>query len=284
MPEHLTVRQALVQCGLAPVDANVLLAHVTGKNRAWLAGHATDDLPQQDYERFLAMAKRRRDGEPVAYLTGWREFHSLMLHVTPDVLIPRQETETLVDAALSCVATDAPARILDLGTGSGAIALALAHARPRAEVTAVDASVAALAVASANGQRLGIGNVRFLRSNWFGDIGDNRFDAIVANPPYIAADDPHLLEGDLRFEPRDALTPGDNGLSALRAIIRGAPGHLATGGSLLVEHGYDQSSAVRTLLAQHGFVDIRSIRDLAGHWRVTTGRGTQPDQATQSLP
>ena len=150
MPESLTVRQALVQCGLAPVDANALLAHVLGKDRAWLVAHATDLLPQQEYERFFAAARRRRDGEPVAYLTGWREFHSLPLHVTPDVLIPRPETETLVDAVLASIAPDAPMRVLDLGTGSGAIALAIAHARPRCEVVGADISAAAIDVATGN--------------------------------------------------------------------------------------------------------------------------------------
>jgi release factor glutamine methyltransferase len=272
MPDTLTVRQALVQCGLAPVDANALLAHATGKDRAWLVGHATDDLPQQDYERFIALASRRRDGEPVAYLTGWREFHSLMLHVTPDVLIPRPETETLVDAALAHTPSNEPTRVLDLGTGSGAVALAIAHARPRAAVIGVDISASALEVAAANALRLGIANARFMQSDWYAALGTGVFDIIVANPPYIAADDPHLAEGDLRLEPRRALTPGGDGLGALRVIIDCAQTHLANGGVLLVEHGYDQSEAVAALFAGAGAVDTRGHRDLAGHWRVTEGR------------
>jgi release factor glutamine methyltransferase len=271
VPDTLTVRQALAQCGLAPVDANALLAHVLGKDRTWLVAHATDPLLQKKIDEFFAAAKRRRDGQPVAYLTGTREFYSLALQVTPDVLIPRPETETLVEAALAYVAKDAAARILDLGTGTGAIALAIARVRPRAEVMAIDVSDAALAVAATNAQRLGIGNVRFTQSNWYASLGETRFDFIVSNPPYIAADDPHLREGDLRFEPRAALTPGGDGLDALRAIIAGAPDHFADSAMLLVEHGYDQADAVHALFVQHGFVDIKRWRDLAGHWRVAGG-------------
>ena len=268
----MAVRQALAQCGLAPVDANALLAHVLGKDRAWLVAHATERLPQKEIAEFFASAKKRRDGHPIAYLTGTREFYSLTLQVTPDVLIPRPETETLVEAALAHVANDAATRVLDLGTGAGAIALAIARERPRAEVMAIDVSDAALAVATANAQRLGIGNVRFAQSNWYAGLDETRFHVIVANPPYIAADDPHLREGDLRFEPRAALTPGGDGLDALRAIIAGAPDHLADSAALLVEHGYDQADAVHALFAQHGFVDIEARRDLAGHWRIVIGR------------
>jgi len=271
----LTVRQALVQSGLAPIDANALLAHVVGRDRAWLVAHATDVLPQQEMTIFFAAAKRRRDGEPIAYLTGRREFHSLELHVTPDVLIPRPETETLVDALLTAIAEDAPSRVLDLGTGSGAIALAIAHARPRVDMLAVDIDRAALDVARGNAQALGIGNVRFALSSWFDALDAERFDAIVANPPYIAADDPHLSDGDLRYEPRSALTPGGDGLNALRAIIAAASAHLLPRGVLAVEHGYDQSSAVRALFAQHGFAGIRRLRDLSGHWRVVIGEAAR---------
>ena len=272
MPETLTVRQALLQCGLAPVDANALLAHVLGKDRAWLISHAADRLPQQENDIFFATARKRRDGEPIAYLTGSREFYSLELQVTPDVLIPRPETETLVDAALAPLTAAAAANVLDLGTGSGAIALAIARERPRAQVLGIDISAAALDVAMANARRLGIGNAHFAQSNWYDAIdAAMRFDVIVANPPYVADGDPHLREGDLRFEPRAALTPGGDGLAALRIIIAGARRHLATAGSLLVEHGYDQSEAVRECFVQQGFVDIVPRRDLAGHWRVVGG-------------
>ncbi|HEV8503543.1 MAG TPA: peptide chain release factor N(5)-glutamine methyltransferase, partial [Casimicrobiaceae bacterium] len=264
----MTVRQALAQCGLAPTDARALLAHALGRDRAWLLAHATDELPQQGFDVFFAAARRRRDGEPVAYLTGRREFHDIELDVTPDVLIPRPETETLVDAALAHLADDAPRRVLDLGTGSGAIALAIARARPHADVLGVDRSDAAIAVARGNAERLAIGNARFARSDWFGALGDLRVDVIVANPPYIAAGDPHLVEGDLRFEPRAALTPGGDGLDALRAIIGSSPAHLNPGGVLLVEHGHDQSEAVHALFVAAGARDVRRHRDLAGHWRV----------------
>jgi release factor glutamine methyltransferase len=267
----VTVRQALVQCGLAPIDANVLLAHALGRDRAWLLAHATDELPQQAFDVFFAAARRRRDGEPVAYLTGRREFHGFDLDVTPDVLIPRPETETLVDAALAHLATDAPQRVLDLGTGSGAIALAIARARPHAQVLGVDQSDAAIAVARGNAERLAIGNARFAHSDWFDALGDMRFDVIAGNPPYIAAGDPHLVEGDLRFEPRAALTPGGDGLDALRAIIGRASAHLAPAGTLLVEHGHDQSDAVHALFIDAGARDVRRHRDLAGHWRVAEG-------------
>jgi release factor glutamine methyltransferase len=268
-----TVRSALAQSGLVPLEAQVLLAHALGRDRAWLAAHATDALARDDAERFFALARRRRGGEPVAYLTGCREFWGLMLGVTPAVLVPRPETETLVEAALARLPSDRPLRVLDLGTGSGAIALALAHERPRAEVIATDASEAALAVAGDNAARLGIANVRFLRSDWYAQLPDGaRFDAIVSNPPYVATGDPHLTEGDLPFEPASALLAGADGLSALRTIVAGAPSRLAPAGWLLVEHGYDQAAAARALLEGAGFEALASLRDLAGIPRVAAGR------------
>ncbi|MEO6928624.1 MAG: peptide chain release factor N(5)-glutamine methyltransferase [Casimicrobiaceae bacterium] len=267
----LTVRQALVQAGLVPVDANTLLSHALGRDRSWLVAHATDPLPQKVIDVFFAMAKRRRGGEPVAYLVGKREFHSLALRVTGDVLIPRPETETLVDAVLARIGPATAARVLDLGTGSGAIALAIAHERRRADVLAVDISASALDVARDNAQALGLANVRFAASNWYAALAAQTFDAIVANPPYIAGDDPHLAQGDLRFEPRAALTPGGDGLDALRTIVAGAPAHLVAAGMLAVEHGFDQASDVRQLFVRHGFGAIKGSRDLAGHWRVMIG-------------
>ena len=272
MSDRLTVGAALAQAGLAPIDASVLLAHALGKDRASLVAHAADELPQQAFDAFFAAARRRRDGEPVAYLTGRREFHGIALDVTPAVLIPRPETEALVDAALDRIGMDTPARVLDLGTGSGAIALAIAHARPNADVVGVDIAGAALTVARGNAQRLGLANARFAPSDWFAALSGMRFDVIVANPPYIAAGDPHLAEGDLRFEPRHALTPGGDGLDALRTIVAGAPAHLVRDGALLVEHGFDQAPAVRNLFVHHGYADVRSTRDLAGHLRVVAGR------------
>jgi release factor glutamine methyltransferase len=273
MADALTVRQALAQSGLAPVDANALLEFVTGRDRAWLVARALDDLPQKQIEQFFSLARRRRDdGEPIAYLTGRREFHGLELAITPDVLIPRPETETLVDAALAHIGEGEAIRVLDLGTGSGAIALSIAHARPRADVLGVDESDAALAIARGNAARLAIGNACFERSSWYDALGDARFDVIVANPPYIAEGDPHLREGDVRHEPRRALTPGGDGLGALRTIVEGARSHLAPGGLLAVEHGFDQAEAVAALFARAGATDIHRHRDLAGHWRVAECR------------
>ena len=269
-----TVRRALAQSGLVPLDAQVLLAHVLARDRAWLAAHAGDGLERAALERFFALAKRRREGEPVAYLTGRREFWGLDLAVSEAVLIPRPETETLVEAALARLPADADVRVLDLGTGSGAIALALAHERPRASVLALDASEAALALAAANAQRLALPNVRFLRSDWYGALPADAapFDAIVANPPYVAADDPHLREGDLRFEPLRALRAGADGLDALRTIVAGGRARLRPGGWLIVEHGYDQADALRGLLAAAGFLALSSLRDLAGIARVAAGQ------------
>jgi release factor glutamine methyltransferase len=272
--DAMTVRRALAQSGLVPIDAQVLLAHALRVDRAWLVAHATDELPRERVDAFFALAKRRRDGEPVAYLTGRREFHGLDLVVTPAVLIPRPETETLVDCVLERLPADRAVRVADLGTGSGAIALAIANARPLAQVVATDMSEDALAVARSNGDRLGIGNVSYARGDWYGALANERapFDAIVANPPYVAAGDAHLGEGDLRHEPPVALTPGDDGLGALRTIVEGAPARLAPAGWLAVEHGYDQSAAVTALFAEAGFAAIEIRRDLAGIRRVVAGR------------
>ena len=277
MSDELTVRRALAQSGLMPVDAQVLLAHVLGADRAWLIAHATDPLPGARADAFFQLAKRRRDGEPVAYLTGHREFHGLDLIVSPAVLIPRPETETLVDVALERLPADRAVRVADLGTGSGAIALAVAKARPLARIVATDASEEALAVARTNGERLGLGNVSYACGDWYGALADDHppFHAIVANPPYVAAGDAHLGEGDLRHEPSLALTPGDDGLGAFRAIVAGARSRLVPGGWLVVEHGYDQSEAVRALFDGAGFHAIEARRDLAGIPRVVAGRSGQ---------
>ena len=271
-----TVRAALAQSGLVPVDAQVLLAHALGVNRAWLIAHAADPLPAASAAAFLALAKRRRDGEPVAYLTGVREFWGLPLAVTPAVLIPRPETETLVELALARLPPDRPVSVLDLGTGSGAVALAIARERPQARVLATDVSPDALAVAEGNARRLGLANVAFLRSDWYAAVPADPFDAIVSNPPYVAAGDPHLAAGDLRHEPPAALSPGGDGLDALRIIVAGAPARLAPGGTLVVEHGYDQGEAVQALFRAAGFSDVAAIRDLAGMARAVAGRTPGP--------
>ena len=275
----MTVRRALAQCGLVPIDAQALLAHVLGKNRAWLAAHAEDALSRKQETTFEALARRRRDGEPVAYLIGSREFWGLPLAVSPAVLIPRPETETLVEQALARLPEERDTRVLDLGTGSGAIALAIAHSRPRATVLATDASPEALAIARDNAARLRIANVRFLQSDWYEGVpapGDDAaaapFDLIASNPPYVVAGDPHLDAGDLRFEPAAALSPGGDGLDALRVIVGGACRRLVPGGTLVVEHGYDQSAAVVDLFATAGFEDIVTARDLSGTPRVVAGQ------------
>ncbi|CAG0950105.1 Release factor glutamine methyltransferase [Burkholderiales bacterium] len=279
---EISVRRALAQCGLVPVDAQVLLAHALGVDRAWLVAHATDPLPRERAGAFFDLAKRRRDGEPVAYLVGRREFHGLDLRVTPAVLVPRPETETLVDVALERLPRDRPVDVADLGTGSGAIALAIASARPLARVLATDVSQDALAVARGNAARLGLSNVAFAPGDWYAALAPDAgaFDLVAANPPYVAADDAHLSEGDLRFEPAQALTPGGDGLDALRTIVAGARSHLRAGGWLAVEHGFDQSDAVRALFAEAGFEAVEVRRDLAGIPRVVAGRnlnlGSEP--------
>jgi release factor glutamine methyltransferase len=274
MAAPVSVRRAIAQSGLIPVDAQVLLGHVLGRNRAWLAAHGEDALTADEATQFFVLARRRRDGEPVAYLTGIREFHGLPLRVTRAVLIPRPETETVVEVALAHLPMDRDTRVLDLGTGSGAIALAIAHSRPRARVLATDTSKAALELASDNARRLDIANVTFIESDWYANVptAENaRFDVIASNPPYVDAADAHLDAGDLRFEPRLALTPGD-ALAALRRVIDGARTHLAAGGVLVVEHGFDQAEAVRALFITAGFVETMSTRDLAGIPRVVSGR------------
>jgi release factor glutamine methyltransferase len=271
-----TIRQALAQSGLVPVDAQVLLAYVLANTRAWLAAHAEEALTPNEAARFFSLARRRRDGEPIAYLTGTREFWGLSLLVTPNVLIPRPETETLVERALKKIPLDRESHVLDLGTGSGAVALALARERPKARFIATDVSEAALRVADANARRSGIYNVEFVRADWYSELplplARPAFDVIVSNPPYIAASDPHLGEGDLRYEPIPALTAGGNGLSALVTIVEGAAARLTQDGWLLVEHGYDQQHAVRALFESAAFADLESTRDLSGIPRVFSGR------------
>ena len=271
MTETATVRRTLEGCGLVPLDAQVLLAHVLCRDRTWLAAHAADALPRESSAAFFALAKRRRDGEPVAYLTGIREFWGLPLTVSPAVLIPRPETETVVEAALARLPTDRDVRVLDLGTGSGAIALAIARERPRARVLATDVANDALDVARDNARRLVLPNVEFLLSDWYARVPAHAFDLIAANPPYVAARDPHLAEGDVRFEPAAALASGADGLDALRAVVSGAPACLVAGGHLVVEHGYDQGEAVQDLFRAAGFGTIDALRDLAGIPRVVAG-------------
>jgi release factor glutamine methyltransferase len=253
-------------------EAELLLGHALGRDRAWLYAHTDDSLAVDDAVRFHSLLVRRASGEPVAYLIGRREFWSLDLAVTPDVLIPRAETELLVELALQRIPQSDEVEIADLGTGSGAIALAIARERPRARVLATDASAAALAVARGNAGCLGIGNLEFAQGDWCASLGERTFDLIVSNPPYIADADRHLAEGDLRFEPRAALASGTDGLDAIRAIAGSASAYLKPGGWLLFEHGHDQGTAARNVLSQNGFVEVFTALDLEQRERVSGGR------------
>jgi release factor glutamine methyltransferase len=253
----------------ARAEAEMLLAHVLGRSRAWLFAWPEFRPEVEQCAAFERLVGARAGGEPIAYLTGRRGFWSLDLAVTPAVLIPRPETELLVELALARLPPDAPESVADLGTGSGAIALALARERPRARVLATDASMDALGVARGNAQRLHIDNVTFAHGDWCAALGDARFNLIVSNPPYIAVGDGHLVEGDLRYEPATALASGVDGLDAIRRICADAGDHLLAQGWLLLEHGWDQAERVRELLHDHGFVAVQSERDAAGHERVT---------------
>jgi len=257
---------------IGALDARVLLEQALGCSAAQLMAHPERVLTCDQDERYRSAVQRRSRGEPVAYITGEREFYGRSFRVAPEVLIPRPETELLVELALAHLSPDAKQSVLDLGTGSGCVALSIAAERAHVRVTAVDACASALGVARKNAQALGVANVRLLLSDWFAAVGDVCFDLIVANPPYVADADPHLTEADLRFEPPLALCAGADGLAALRAIVTASSGYLAPGGRLYLEHGYDQAHAVRELLAGNGYVDVASYRDMADIERVTGGR------------
>lgn len=255
----------------ARLDLELLLAHALGKSRSYLHTWPEKELDAEQCRAFSECLERRRRGEPVAYILGRQGFWSLDLEVAPHTLIPRPDTELLVQTALQLVPTTA-ARILDLGTGTGAIALALACERPAWQVTGVDRVVEAVALATRNAQQLRLGNVRFYESHWFSAVGDQRYRLIVSNPPYIPAGDPHLEQGDVRFEPGSALIAGVDGLDDIRQIILQTPAYLQNDGWLLLEHGYDQATAVRELLVESGFADVESRRDYGGHERISLGR------------
>jgi release factor glutamine methyltransferase len=254
------------------LEAQLLMQHVLNVNRAWLIAHENDALQANTHAEFEALVNRRLHGEPIAYILGYREFFGLKIKVSPDTLIPRPDTETLVEAALAKLATRPPAQILDLGTGTGAIALAIAKHAPHAEITAVDASKAALEIAADNAQYLNLTNISFTLCNWFQALNDVRFDLIVSNPPYIKQDDSHLNQGDLRFEPMTALASGADGLDDIRRIVAESLTHLKPQGWLMLEHGYNQASAVADLLAEQGFVEIATLKDFGGNDRVTLGK------------
>lgn len=250
------------------MEARILIAHALQLSRVQLITQSERVLNAEEAIRLSALFQRRIGGEPIAYILGEREFYGLMLHTSPAVLIPRPETELLVELTLERLPTHG--RVLDMGTGSGAIAIAIAHGRPDATVTALDVSEAALAVARRNAAHHQT-RITFLQSDWYRALREEQFDIIVANPPYIESADPHLMQGDLRFEPVDALTDHADGLSALRIIVRGAVRHLSPRGWLMMEHGYDQAAAVRELLIREGFHDVQSWQDLAGIERVSGG-------------
>lgn len=253
------------------LDAELLLAAAIGKSRSFLHTWPERIVSSEDAETYASYLQRRRAGEPVAYILGQQGFWKLDLEVAPHTLIPRPDTELLVETALA-LQPASPAKVLDLGTGTGAIALALASDCPAWQVTAVDRIEEAVALAERNRQRLGLGNVQVLASHWFGSLAGQRFDLILSNPPYIRAEDPHLVEGDVRFEPSSALVAGTDGLDDLRVIVAQAPEHLLPGGWLLLEHGYDQAADVRALLSAQGFTEVDSRKDLGGHERISLGR------------
>ena len=282
-----TALAKLVNISEAKLEAQLLLQHVLNVNRAWLIAHQNDALETNIHAAYRTLINRRVNGEPIAYILGVREFYGLNLKVTPATLIPRPDTETLVEVALAKIPLQKNLTICDLGTGSGAIALAIAKHRPLAQVTAVDASENALKIAQENAHNLQITNVEFTLSNWFDALKNQRFDVVVSNPPYIAEGDKHLSSGDLPWEPISALVPGqpfsledknapkedslEDGLSAIKHIISDAPNYLKPHGWLMLEHGYNQAEQVTDLLAQAGFGQIETQKDLGGNNRVTLG-------------
>ncbi|WXL24778.1 peptide chain release factor N(5)-glutamine methyltransferase [Ectopseudomonas mendocina] len=268
--EQLLASAQLPESPTAQLDIELLLANALGKNRSYLRTWPERELDAEQLERFNQALARRQAGEPVAYILGQQGFWTLELEVASHTLIPRPDTELLVETALSLIPAT-PAHVLDLGTGTGAIALALASERPAWQVTGVDRIAEAVELAERNRQRLGFNHARFLQSHWFSALAGQRYQMIVSNPPYIAADDRHLNEGDVRFEPSSALVAGADGLDDIRHIIQQAPDYLEQGGWLLLEHGFDQAEAVCALLSARGFTQVESRRDLGGHQRISLG-------------
>ena len=262
----------VLETSTARIEVQSLLQKVLDVHRVYLLAHPERCLTHAELAHYESLLQRRLAGEPIAYILGAREFFGIDFKVTPATLIPRPDTELLVEQALQRISRIEPSTVLDMGTGSGAIALAIAHQRPLAEVTACDASAAALVVAQENALTLGINNVHFVRSNWFAALKMQRFSIIVSNPPYIAEGDPHLTQGDVRFEPESALVAGVDGLDDIRHIILHATLHLQLGGWLLLEHGYEQAVQVRNLLQQAGYGAVFSVCDLGGIERVSGGQ------------
>ena len=277
--QHILLRDTVIltsalalEASTARIEVQCLLQKILDVPRVYLFAHPERSLTDTEFTHYSELLQRRLHGEPIAYILGEREFYGLNLKVTPATLIPRPDTELLVELAVQRIPTGERCTVLDMGTGSGAIALAIAHACPKAEVLACDASATALAVAQENARALGIANVSFVQSDWFAALGTRRFTLIVSNPPYITAGDPHLAQGDVRFEPVSALVSGRDGLDDIRHIITRSSSHLLPGGWLLLEHGYDQAARVRGLLQEAEFDDVFSACDLAGIERVSGGR------------
>lgn len=255
----------------AALDAEVLLCHCLGKNRSFLRAWPEHQPGDRQTAHFLDLIERRLQGLPIAYLTGEREFWSLTFRVSPAVLIPRPESELLIELGLARLPNHLRTKAIDLGTGSGILAITLAVERPQTAVVATDISTEALAIAKLNAEQLGANNVRFVHSNWFDAIVDRDFDLVISNPPYIAADDPHLLQGDVRFEPNGALVSADDGLKDIRLIAQQARRHLKPGGQLLIEHGYNQRTEVQAIFDELDYRQVTTHNDLSGHPRVTSG-------------
>lgn len=270
--DQLLAQAAQIDSPTAQLDTELLLAFVLDKPRSYLYAWPDKTVDEAHVAAFMALVERRQRGEPVAYLLGRQGFWTLDLEVAEHTLIPRADSELLVETALQLADDSSVRKVLDLGTGTGALALALASERPLWSVTGVDRIESAVALAQSNQRHLQLTNVQFLHSHWFSALSGQRYDLILSNPPYIAANDPHLQQGDVRFEPLSALVSGVDGLDDIREIIVQAPNYLTTDGWLLLEHGFDQAHAVRQLLAGAGFIDVYSRRDLSGHERISLGR------------
>jgi release factor glutamine methyltransferase len=270
LTEAVGLLQTLAESPL--LDAEVLLCKVLGKDRPYLRAWPDAELSQEQITAYLALLNDRQQGRPIAYITGTREFWSRDFHVTPDVLIPRPDTELLIELSLALIPENKPCKIIDLGTGCGIIAITLAAERLRANVSATDLSPAALQIAKTNAAKHKVEHIRFYRSNWFDDLPTGKFDLIVSNPPYLSQDDAHLKQGDLRFEPISALVSPQQGLYDIRTIAKNARNWLENGGFLLVEHGYDQQAEVQNIFLEFNFQQVRTHTDLSGLPRVTLGQ------------
>jgi release factor glutamine methyltransferase len=256
----------------AALDAEVLLCLVLGKERSYLRAWPDKELQSEDTARFWSLIQQRQNGMPIAYITGSREFWSRTFHVTPDVLIPRPDTELLIELSLKLMPKDKPVKIIDLGTGSGIIAITLAAERPQAQISATDLSLAALSVAKLNADKHETRHIQFYQSNWLTNVREDKFNIIVSNPPYIAKNDSHLRQGDIRFEPQSALCADDQGLSDIKIIVETARNHLESGGHLLIEHGYDQQHQVQSIFKDFHYDNVQTVTDLSGQPRVTYGQ------------